>query len=348
MRFVTTILLTIGLGSMACFVRADQPRYRLVVIDPASDPNSPLKTPVPHCINDTGSFCGFVLVRDGGGATSVRAFLFEQNHWMLIPFPDDLGPRSIALRMNNRGEVVGCVHNQQREPQPYVFRNGKLHLLDTAGYSGGQATDINEAGSIVGFLRESLHQPQVAVVWHQGVPSVLDDLPEEGPSYANAINDRGEIAGMSGKTAWLLRDGDLTALIDADTPGNFNVNGLSDRGVVAGFMTGMPSRERCAVTWRDGQIRVLKSLSKENSNEIAHSINKHGWAVGYRYTKRRARAKLWRDNEAYDLNGLVDSLPEGVVLSSARYINNRGVICGIGRKNGTVIGFVLMPDINET
>jgi uncharacterized membrane protein len=82
---------------------------------------------------------------------------------------------------------------------------------------------------------------------------------------------------------------------------------------------------------------------------VASSINDHSIIVGSsRPDVGFSRACLWRDDQIYDLNTLVD-LPRGILLMGAPAIDARGTIVTMAHDfpNSSWYTFVLKPQVED-
>jgi uncharacterized membrane protein len=125
-----------------------------------------------------------------------------------------------------------------------------LTLLPGATDSLG--VDINDLGEVVGYAPFPGDVVR-AVVWRDGTPQELG-LPTTGNSFANGINDRGQIVGHDGSVGagYLWQHGEVTYLPGL-VPGYTAAHAINDRGEIAGTSASDqpgPTSSFHAVVWR--------------------------------------------------------------------------------------------------
>jgi probable HAF family extracellular repeat protein len=151
----------------------------------------------------------------------------------------------------------------QLDAQDHHARHHKYKLIDMGTFGGpgggienpGSPT-LNRRGALVGISDTAMTDPfspncfldcnvELSWVWQDGALIQLSSLPGGSSNLALAINERGQIAGIS-------------------------QNGAVDP------LTGWP--EANAVLWQDGGITNLETLGGTQS--IANGVNDQGQAVG--------------------------------------------------------------------
>jgi probable HAF family extracellular repeat protein len=276
---------------------------------------------------------------------------------------------------NNRGLLVGI--SQTATPEPlreswscaaffpaatatgytclgFVWEKGVMKALPTLGGNNGYAAAANNRGQVVGWAENTVHDPtcvppQVlqfrAVVWEPAKDLIreLPPLPGDTSGAATAINDRGQIVGISGIcdqavgrfTAAHAVLWDKGQVIDIGNLGGGDWNtpsAINQRGDIAGFASlpgGDPDNPQMrAFLWtrRDG-IQNLGTLPGDVYSE-AHGINERRQVVGISCDAGgNCRAFLWEDGVMKDLNTLAAPGYTGI-LTTAQDINDRGEITG--------------------
>lgn len=235
----------------------------------------------------------------------------------------------------------------------FRWKDGVMHPLPTLGGENGFAAGINNRGQVVGWAENNTHDPtcvapQVlqfeAVIWGPDPEQIqqLPPYPGDTDSSAVAINDKGQVVGISGKCdqafgrfsarhAVLWEHGKV---IDLGNFGGIAWNtpvSINKRGDIVGFSdfpgddNGKPNFH-AFLKIKGHKIVDLKTLPGDILSE-ALGINERGQVVGISIGANGTRAFLWEDGIMTDLNSL---LPRGtsVTLAYAGDINDRGEITG--------------------
>jgi probable HAF family extracellular repeat protein len=251
----------------------------------------------------------------------------------------------------------------------FVWQNGVMSALPTLGGNNGFAAGVNDEGQIAGWAETANHDPtcippQVlqfeAVVYgpKQGQIRELPPLPGDPDGAATAINDQGQVVGISGICANAI--GGLTAahavLWENGAPINIgNLGGvawntptvINNRGDVVGF-SDLPGDSAAspnyhAFLWtKSGGIQDLKTLPGDTMS-IAWGINDQGQVVGQSIGSGGSRAFLWQNGVMTDLNTIVPQGP--LTLAYANDINSAGQIVGgaSNAKTGDTPAFMAVP-----
>jgi probable HAF family extracellular repeat protein len=230
----------------------------------------------------------------------------------LPPFPG--GYSSYATAANNRGEVVGWAENGVRD------------------------ASCDPAFQVLQFR---------AAVWHpDGTMQELPPLPGDSTSAATAINDRGQVVGISGDCG--IAVGSVSAkhavMWDHGVPMDLgNIGGdawntptaINNRGVVVGFANVAPGVDRTFEAFIWTRTTGMKSLGKlpGDLRSEATGINDAGEVVGLsRGGPYLFRAVVWRHRKLIDLNTLT--------ASGSPFL----LIAGDINDDGTIVGQAFHPD----
>jgi probable HAF family extracellular repeat protein len=293
------------------------------------------------------------------------------------------GPNSsVTWNVNNtEGVIVGI--SQTADPEPlgeawssaafysgpftvgfinlgFVWENGQMRgLPNFPGGNNGFATGANNLGEAVGWAENEFHDPQcvapqvlqfLPAKWTLGPPDVIQDLPlfsGDSSGAATAINDNGQIVGISGicdqavgrhtaKHAVLWENGTVTDLGNLGAQWWNTPTAINQRGDIVGF-AGDPAFVDGdilhAFIWtREDGIRHLKPLkhrTPEHVDSEAYGINEKRQVVGVSCDANfvDCRAVIWdHSSNATDLNDFKGDFP--IRLETAKGINDNGEITG--------------------
>jgi probable HAF family extracellular repeat protein len=198
-------------------------------------------------INDAGQIVGSVDNYPTNGTT--HSVIWQNG---LISDVNTTGGTA-ALGINNAGQVVGGQTPAILHPanNGFVWQNGSLSPVAPAG-TYVTATAINNQGMIVGNQSPTFgSSTQQAVLIQNGV---ITDLGTNGfpTSYATAINDLGQVIGVSdanGVKPFLWQNGQMTSL-QTLMPAGWQIAavfGINDREQIVGLAQPPGSQFRDAV-----------------------------------------------------------------------------------------------------
>jgi probable HAF family extracellular repeat protein len=296
--------------------------------------------------------------------------------------------------MNNRGTIVGI--SQTAEPEPagelwscsvffpagmntgltclgFVWESGEMQPVPTLGGNNGFATGVNSRGQITGWAENDVEDPTCVApqvfqfrgfVWDpdSGELTELPPFPGDTSSTGNAINEQGQVVGISGIcddavgkfSALRAVMWDKGEVIDLGNLGGVSWHtpwAINDRGDVVGFSNppGDDNGEFIAhaFLWtKEDGMRDLETLPGDSFSQ-ANGINARGQIVGVSFGGSDGfRAFLFEDGdeEMTDLNSLVAPGFSGV-LRDARDINEQGQITGsaFDPSTGEIRPFVATP-----
>ena len=260
----------------------------------------------------------------------------------------------------------------------FVWQNNQMRGLPPfPGGNNGFATGANNLGQVVGWAENGVHDPSCCctqvlqfrpAVWTLGPPDQIQDLPliaGDSSGAATAINDNGQIVGISGicdqavgrhtaKHAVLWENGTVTDIYpDAPAPWWNTPTAINQRGDVVGF-AGDPAFVEGdilhAFLWtREDGIRQLKPLQRRVPPHVdseAYGINEARQIVGISCDADfvDCRAVVWNNGTVpTDLNELKGSY--SAHLESAKDINNNGEITGraVDPITGVLTAYLAVP-----
>jgi probable HAF family extracellular repeat protein len=354
---------------------AKRPTYRVVELPSRGGPANS-----GNGINDQSLIVGYTEAPDGA---SRRAALW------FYGFRSDLGtlggPNStIAWPVKNRiGLISGIAQTDIPEPlgqtwscrsffsfatrsgficSAVVWENGEIRALPTLGGYNGFATGANNHRQIVGWAQNTvldqscnpLHVKQQfrAVIWGPGENQIRDLPPLAGDTTtaATAINDKGQVVGISGncgtavggtsaREAVMWEGGKTRVLGNLGGVAWNTPMALNERGDVVGFSnvskeSGATPNWRAFMWTKERGIRDLGALKGYPLSQ-ALGINEKRQVVGTSCTADFAacRAVIWLHGKIIDLNDLAPGY--GNVLYAANDINDAGQISGQAFTPGT-------------
>lgn len=322
-------------------------------------------------VNDLGMVSGLSLLP--GNAQSHAVLWLGKLKLDLGTFG---GPNSAVAfgGTNDRGLIVGIAERDDLDPlqeawscsaffpgglgnptghvcRGFAWFLGQRKELPTLGGTHSFAASANNDGLVVGWAENDVEDPDCVppqvlqfrgVVWNPrtGELTELPPFPGDKVSTGNAINDRGQIVGISGICdqavgrasaihAVLWEDGDITDLGNLGEEVWNTPLAINEAGEVVGF-AGLASGFLGAFHWtEEGGIQPLGTLNEDHVHGEAWDINERGQAVGVSCDASFAdcRAFLWHDDAMTDLNDLV--VPGYANhLRTARGINDFGMITG--------------------
>jgi len=235
----------------------------------------------------------------------------------------------------------------------FRWANGAMTALPPfPGGFNSYATAVNNRGEIVGWAENGVADPTCntalqtlqfrAVIWElDGTMKELPPLPGDSTSAATAINDRGQVVGISGACgiavggvsaahSVLWQDGVPINIGDLGGHTWNTPTAINNEGTVVGFS--LPAgqdgtRNFEAFLWtQEGGIQRLGKLPGDIRAE-ALGVNEKNQVVGLsRGGPHRFRAFIWQNGVMSDLNTM--TLAGSLFLLYANDINNRGEITG--------------------
>jgi probable HAF family extracellular repeat protein len=261
----------------------------------------------------------------------------------------------------------------------FVWQNNQMRGLPAfPGGNNGFATGANNLGQVVGWAENGVHDPNCCcsqvlqfrpAMWTLGPPDQIHDLPlisGDTSGAATAINDNGQIVGISGicdqavgrrtaKHAVLWQNGTARDIYpNAPAPWWNTPTAINQRGDVVGF-AGDPDFVEGdvlhAFMWtREDGIRQLKPLPNRTPTHVdseAYGINELRQVVGVSCDADLVdcRAVIWdHGNTPTDLNDL-KAPGFSAVLTNAKDINNKGEITGraTNPSTGALTAYLAVP-----
>src|SRR5213082_1577959 len=263
----------------------------------------------------------------------------------------------------------------------FVWQQGQMRRLPNfPGGNNGFATGANNLGQVVGWAENGVHDPTCCctqvlqfrpAVWTLGPPDQIHDLPlipGDSSGAATAINDNGQIVGISGicdqavgrhtaKHAVLWENGGVTDLGTFPAAWWNTPTAINQHGDIVGF-AGDPAFVEGdvlhAFVWTlEDVLRPLKPLKGRTPQHVdseAYGINERRQVVGVSCDAQQTdcRAVVW-DHGAYptDLNDLKGD--SSAFLALAKDINDKGEITGraVDPTTGALTAYLAVPMDNN-
>jgi probable HAF family extracellular repeat protein len=338
-------------------------------------------------INNTGWVAGNSMIATGeihatlwrfGSLTDLGTFGGPGTHSSVLwPVKNDRGVISgIAEHdeLNPLGEIWSCGYfftQSRRNCSGFVWQDGQKRALDALGGYNSFATGTNNRLQTVGWAEtatpdSSCVAPQVlgflAVIWGPGEDDIqpLPPLPGDSATSATAINDEGQVVGISGSCdrAFGRFSAEHAVLWDNGVPIDIGDLGgiawntpmaINSKGDIVGFANrsaaeGGAFRPRAFLSTKPGRVVDLGALGDDPYSQ-ALAINDDRQVVGVSYSGDFAtcRAFLWEHGVMRDLNDLAPSYSGN--LCAANDINDDGEITGQADQAGTgqTVPFVARP-----
>jgi probable HAF family extracellular repeat protein len=291
---------------------------------------------------------------------------------------------------NERGLISGIAETNQAQPlgerwscsaffpaqtgktcRGVVWEGKAIRALPTLGGDNGFATGSNNGRQVVGWAETTVRDstcvpPQVLqflpVLWGPGRDEIapLPLLPNDTSGAATAINDRGQVVGISGicdravgrysaRHAVLWENGGVTDIGNLGGVAWHTPMAINEWGDVAGFSNYRASDGGAfnahAFLWtREGGIRDLNTLPGDAISQ-ALGINNWRQVVGISCSAGFAtcRGFLWQDGVMTDLSSLAPGY--GDEIFAAGDIDDLGRITGqaLNPAAGVLSAFLAVP-----
>jgi probable HAF family extracellular repeat protein len=323
-------------------------------------------------INNSGWVSGLITTASG----AIHAALYVPGNVIDL---GTLGGANSAVEWpvkNNHGVVVGIAESATRDPNgelfscadfipttgatclPFIWQQTTgMVQLPLLGGNNGFATGVNNAGVAVGWAETAVHDPSciapqvlqfLAVEWGpgSGEKHVLPPWPGDSTSAATAINESGQVVGISGdcgdavgafsaRHALLWLNGRPVRLPTLGGQGWNTPMAINNSGAAAGFsdtpgdvVGGVLTANFQAALWPAGGAIVNLHTLPGDALAEATGINDRGQVIGTSFAASGAsRAFLWQDGSIYDLNTLVPA-DSALYMVGTGDINDHGDITG--------------------
>jgi probable HAF family extracellular repeat protein len=242
-------------------------------------------TGVANDLNDAGSVVGagpfFRNTSDDFDVFRYRTRAFIYDGETVTDFPISASSSmSRAEGINRHGDVVGTIYGGSGSQYAVWWRGEEI-----IEFGVGRAMAINDRRQAVGSVERD-NNSKAFLSDENGEVEILGTLGGEY-SYANDLNERGEVVGYSGTTsgeerAFLYRDG---AMLELTVPGErIHAEAINERGQIVGSITTFAKPWVTeGFVYQDGQARLLLDIVPQDGCWMrleARDINDHGDILG--------------------------------------------------------------------
>ena len=202
-----------------------------------------------------------------------HAFLWENGAMIdlgVLPGDEESG----ASAINSLGVIVGSTGRTDFETyesfyKPFIYENGQMRAIPVPG-TESYGADINDAGDVVGTMRAGGgFSKWHAFIYKDGVVTNLNAVKPTGSglhlSYANAINNDGQIAGVA-----------------VDAQGRYHAFLLTPGGPPPGVVPAMSINDVSVLEGRSGTTNAVftVSLAQATTNTVlVNFITQNGTAI---------------------------------------------------------------------
>lgn len=258
------------------------------------------------------------------------------------------GATSLALGLNDGGQVVGSSLTSDGQNHAFVWQDGVMHDL-APDFVASEASRITNTGIIGGVASShpfAYGQGEQLLVWKDGAPTALAAVGGDNSLQLVALDGNGGVAGLRSDehrthgAIWVnvqeqLLGGLSHGLLPANVSTVFDMN--AHRQIVGASATDEQagSEIQHAFIWEDGVMRDLGLLgdqlcdpgfsNKMCGRSAAYDINNNGVAVGFSTdTGRDGRVSGPGGHAVRWSNGAIHDLGHGWAIA----INDAGDIIG--------------------
>ncbi len=259
---------------------------------------------------------------DGGLGSSSRGHFESDRHPRSVEFhPDrDKQPRP-GRRVCAEGTQGAYTCTSA------LYSGGSISLLpNMAGFTNGQAFDINDSGQIVGTASDSTTYR--GFLYNTGSYTNLGVLPGGTYSTASGINNLGQITGSSAGRGYFYSAGTMTdiGVLFPGPDSSSSGAAINNAGTIAGSSGySVPSQVYHAVSWSNGTLTGYT----EDPRTVSTAINNNGVLVGWGQYLVGSWAVLYDNGQRFDMaEALRNVFGANSAYSKAFGINDLNMVVG--------------------
>jgi probable HAF family extracellular repeat protein len=238
-------------------------------------------------INDAGHIVGDII-HESTDRPRWRNFVLHDDQLDILDH--EYRGDSSAIAINSQGHIL----IRQGGWRSFIYKQKQLYPLDASGAYRLQANSINDFDQVVGFgvLQGQRYSSGGAFVYSNGaltfIPKLAIDTPDKRINVAHALNNKGQIVGVSGSNARGRRAFQFSddTLYDLGTVGALwsEALAINSYGDAVGY-SGQPHRHEHAqaLLWHNRDLINLNDYVQGTGwhLESAVDINDKGQIVGW-------------------------------------------------------------------
>jgi probable HAF family extracellular repeat protein len=289
----------------------------------------------PTAINDLGQVVGQL---NGTGG-----FYFNGTTTTSLPVAGYYEANAVGI--NDSSTICGFGTTQQGDAYVYTQQGSTVTNLGAINQYGTYAYGINNSGQIVGYGEDSTGRYDRAVLYSGGTFQNLGTLPGEAGSDGFALNNRGDVVGISANTngagfPFIYTAGAMHQI------GSVNGRGLgiNDSQQVVGLIAGGFGEafyDNYATSFYSAVPAPVGFLGS-----ILEGINDSGVAVGDCSTSSLVEGAVYIPGQTMvPFDQLLAPSASGWNISSSAAINNLGQVVGVGSFDGGSSQVVILTPV---
>jgi probable HAF family extracellular repeat protein len=253
------------------------------------------------------------------------AFILDNGVFTTFNVPGAQPNSTVALGVNDSGQIVGSFTNSAGVVQGFLDTNGVFTTINFPGAALTVASGINNAGQIVGGFQATFAQLPQGFLDSSGVFSIVPEL------SAGDINNSGQIVGSAGtpgittEAAFLDTNGVImTLMLPFSNVVSSEGVGINNSSQIVGVYFSSSNGTYVAHGFLDSNGSFSSIDAPGAVGTYAYGINNSGVIVGFEQIGAQLASQAFIDN-----NGTFTTFQvPGGVSTVADGINDQGEIVG--------------------